>query len=96
LSGKEPVVETLVGEITSASIFETLLANEFGNKSAPDKDEVDGTVKQQPQPITSKQPVKQSSGTDILYGCHLLLDVCIIYFISCDCIMNSSFLNSHH
>ena len=31
-----------------------------------------------------------SSGTDILYGCHLLLDVCIIYFISCDCIMNSS------
>jgi hypothetical protein len=48
-----------VGEITSASIFETLLANEFGNKSAPDKDEVDGTVKQQPQPITSKQPVKQ-------------------------------------
>jgi hypothetical protein len=30
------------------------------------------------------------SGTDILYGCHLLLDVCIIYFISCDCIMNSS------
>ena len=21
------------------------------------------------------------SGTDILYGCHLLLDVCIIYFI---------------
>jgi hypothetical protein len=58
-AGKEPVVETLVGEITSASIFETLLANEFGNKSAPDKDEVDGTVKQQPQPITSKQPVKQ-------------------------------------
>ena len=30
------------------------------------------------------------SGTDILYGCHLLLDACIIYFISCDCIMNSS------
>ena len=30
----------------------------------------------------------RSSGTDILYGCHLLLDVCIIYFISCDCIMN--------
>ena len=26
----------------------------------------------------------RSSGTDILYGCHLLLDVCIIYFISCD------------
>ena len=25
-----------------------------------------------------------SSGTDILHGCHLLLDVCIIYFISCD------------
>jgi hypothetical protein len=23
-------------------------------------------------------------------GCHLLLDVRIIYFISCDCIMNSS------
>jgi hypothetical protein len=32
----------------------------------------------------------RSSGTDILYGCHLLLDVCIIYIISCDCIMNSS------
>ena len=32
----------------------------------------------------------RSSGTDILYGCHLLLDVCIIHFISCDCIMNSS------
>ena len=32
----------------------------------------------------------RSSGTDILYGCHLLLDVCIIYFIYCDCIMNSS------
>jgi hypothetical protein len=32
----------------------------------------------------------RSSGTDILYGCHLLLDVCIMYFISCDCIMNSS------
>jgi hypothetical protein len=32
----------------------------------------------------------RSSGTNILYGCHLLLDVCIIYFISCDCIMNSS------
>ena len=32
----------------------------------------------------------RSSGTDILYGCHLLLDVCIIYFVSCDCIMNSS------
>ena len=26
----------------------------------------------------------RSSGTDIVYGCHLLLDVCIIYFISCD------------
>ena len=26
----------------------------------------------------------RSSGTDILYGCHLLLDVCIIYFIFCD------------
>ena len=32
----------------------------------------------------------RSSGAYILYGCHLLLDVCIIYFISCDCIMNSS------
>ena len=32
----------------------------------------------------------RSSGTYILYGCHLLLVVCIIYFISCDCIMNSS------
>ena len=29
----------------------------------------------------------RSNGTDILYGCHLLLDVCIIYFISCDCII---------
>jgi hypothetical protein len=35
----------------------------------------------------------RSSGTDILYGCHLLLDVCIIYFISCDCIMNNSSLS---
>jgi hypothetical protein len=32
----------------------------------------------------------RSSGTDILYGCHLLLDVCIIYDISGDCIVNSS------
>ena len=32
----------------------------------------------------------RSSGTDILYGCHLLLDDCIIYFISCDYIVNSS------
>jgi hypothetical protein len=32
----------------------------------------------------------RSSGTDILYGFHLFLDVCIIYFISCDCIMNST------
>jgi hypothetical protein len=32
----------------------------------------------------------RSSATYILYGCHLLLDVCIIYFISFDCIMNSS------
>ena len=32
----------------------------------------------------------RSSGTDILYGCHLLLDVCIIYVISCACKMNSS------
>ena len=32
----------------------------------------------------------RSSGTDILYGCHLFLDVCIMYFISCDCIMHSS------
>jgi hypothetical protein len=31
----------------------------------------------------------RSSGTDILYGCHLLLDVCIIYVISGDCIVNS-------
>ena len=35
----------------------------------------------------------RSSGTDILYGCHLLLDVCIIYFISCDCIVNNSSLS---
>ena len=26
-------------------------------------------------------------------GCHLLLDVCTIYFISCDCIMNNSSLS---
>jgi hypothetical protein len=32
----------------------------------------------------------RSSGTDIWYGCHLLIDVCIIYFICCDCIMDSS------
>ena len=32
----------------------------------------------------------RSSGTDILYGYHLLLNVCIIYFFSCDCIVNSS------
>ena len=36
---------------------------------------------------------QRSSGTDILYGCHLLLDVCIIYFISCDCIVNGSSLS---
>ena len=35
----------------------------------------------------------RSSGTDILDGCHLLLDVCIIYFISCDCIVNNSSLS---
>jgi hypothetical protein len=32
----------------------------------------------------------RSSATYVLYGCHLLLDVCIIYFISFDCVMNSS------
>jgi hypothetical protein len=32
----------------------------------------------------------RSSGTDKWFGCHLLLEVCIIYFFSCDCIMNSS------
>ena len=40
--------------------------------------------------LVSFKGTLRSSGTDILYGCHLLLDVCIIYFISCDCIMNSS------
>ena len=35
----------------------------------------------------------RSSGTYILYGCHLFLDVCIIYFISCDCIVNNSSLS---
>ena len=40
--------------------------------------------------LVSFKVTLRSSGTDILYGCHLLLDVCIIYFISCDCIMNSS------
>ena len=37
------------------------------------------------------QVTLRSSGTDILYGCHLLrIDVRIIYFIFFDCIMNSS------
>jgi hypothetical protein len=40
--------------------------------------------------LVSFKVTLRSSGTDILYGCYLLLDVCIIYFISCDCIMNSS------
>ena len=40
--------------------------------------------------LVSFKVTLRSSGTDILYGCHLLLDVCIIYFISCDCIVNSS------
>ena len=40
--------------------------------------------------LVSFKVTLRSSGTDILYGCHLLLEVCIIYFISCDCIMNSS------
>ena len=40
--------------------------------------------------LVSFKVTLRSSETDILYGCHLLLDVCIIYFISCDCIMNSS------
>ena len=34
--------------------------------------------------LVSFKVTLRSSGTDILYGCHLLLDVCIIYFISCD------------
>ena len=38
--------------------------------------------------LVSFKVTLRSSGTDILYGCHLLLDDCIIYFISCDCIMN--------
>ena len=42
--------------------------------------------------LVSFKVTLRTSGTDILYGCHLLLDVCIIYFISCDCIMNSSLL----
>ena len=40
--------------------------------------------------LVSFKVTLRSSGTEILYGCHLLLDVCIIYFISCDCIVNSS------
>ena len=40
--------------------------------------------------LVSFKVILRSSGSDILYGCHLLLDVCIIYFSSCDCIMNSS------
>ena len=43
--------------------------------------------------LVSFKVTLRSSGTDILYGCHLLLDVCIIYFISCDCIMNNSSLS---
>ena len=34
--------------------------------------------------LVSFKVTLRSSGTDILYGCHLLLDVCIIYFIFCD------------
>ena len=40
--------------------------------------------------LVSFKVTLRSSGIDILYGCHLLLDVCIIYFIYCDCIVNSS------
>ena len=43
--------------------------------------------------LVSFKVTLRSSGTDILYGCQLLLDVCIIYFISCDCIMNNSSLS---
>ena len=43
--------------------------------------------------LVSFKVTLRSSGTDILYGCHLLLGVCIIYFISCDCIMNNSSLS---
>ena len=43
--------------------------------------------------LVSFKVTLRSSGTDILYGCHLLLDVCIIYFISCDCIVNNSSLS---
>ena len=43
--------------------------------------------------LVSFKVTLRSSGTDILYGCHLLLDVCIIYFISCDRIMNNSSLS---
>ena len=32
--------------------------------------------------LVSFKVTLRSSGADILYGCHLLLDVCIIYFIS--------------
>ena len=35
--------------------------------------------------LVSFKVTLRSSGTDILYGCYLLLEVCIIYFISCDC-----------
>jgi hypothetical protein len=40
--------------------------------------------------LVSFKVTLRSSGTDILYGCHLLLDVCIKYYISFDCIVNSS------
>ena len=40
--------------------------------------------------IFAKQITKKNYIYIYMYGCHLLLDVCIIYFISCDCIMNSS------
>lgn len=60
--GSEPVVETLVGEITSASIFETLIANEFGSNTSKVKtsDEVDGTSKKKPtavEPAFKKQTI---------------------------------------
>lgn len=63
---ENPVVETLVKDINHASIFETLLANEFGNESEGQKkvknpDEVDGSAKKAHiSTVTDKYTKKQT------------------------------------
>ncbi|XP_063400740.1 calcineurin-binding protein cabin-1-like [Mytilus trossulus] len=63
---ENPVVETLVKDINHASIFETLLANEFGNESEGQKkvknpDEVDGSAKKgHISTVTDKYTKKQT------------------------------------